>query len=116
MLPQFCCMRSNKSSLSVTSKFFFVLAGLIGIVNFSRAEDLTAVSPTTSDFPTISKLQKQKSAGTQEPIVLLHQKWTHRTLNVCATYEMPWQDSVVLAKISSYQEPGCASIKASFSF
>ena len=62
------------------------------------------------------QIEKQRDVKNQEPIVLIREKWAHRSLNVSAAYETPWQDSAVLAKISDYQEPGCASIKASFSF
>jgi len=110
-------MLSRKMSYSPKSlKFYFALFISIGFLNCSRAGDLTVLA----NVPAASSTAKSQTSAVgmgERSIVLFHEKWRHRSLNLCASYEEPWRDSAVAAKISDgHQEGGCAFIKASFSF
>ena len=103
--------------LASLKKIFTLLISL-GFLNLSHAGDLTNLVPAQNIYSNIFSAQIEKNKNTDdEPIVLLHEKWKHRSLNLFADFEEPWRDSAVEAKISdAQQEGGCALIKASFSF
>ncbi|HEY5296343.1 MAG TPA: hypothetical protein VIK59_00285 [Verrucomicrobiae bacterium] len=98
---------------SATAKVFFSLLFSLGLLNFSHAGDLTAAA-AVQNISTM--VEKQNNNTFHDPLLLIHEKWIHRQLNVSASYETPWQDSIILAKVSDYEQPGCAGLKASFSF
>jgi hypothetical protein len=108
-------MRNHKKlHLAARRKFLSGLFFVLGFFTLSNAEDLTAIAVSDQNIPVA--IQKENNIWQGDSLLLLHERWMHRQLSVSASYETPWQDSEVLAKISDYQEPGCASIKASFSF
>jgi hypothetical protein len=109
-------LRRKKLCSSKVLKVLFAVFFAVGFLSCSRAGELNAEAdaPTGSLRP---EVLMPDPAASKKPLVLFHEQWKHRSLNLFAAYEEPWRDSAVRAKITDgHQEGGCAFIKASFSF
>ena len=100
-----------------TGKSFHLAASLLILT----AASLFAGEPkdeNAAEFSSVARLEKQTSLRRDDAFLLVRENLrSNKSVCVQAGYGRVWGDDVVLRKIDSDRpEPGCAYVKASFSF
>jgi hypothetical protein len=116
-----CVQKTKKFAglfhLSTTSNCFCLITSLL-ILNATSTLAGEPASETAAELSSDVRLEKQTNPDQGDAFLLVRENLrSNRYVSVQAGYERVWDDESVLRKIASDRpEPGCAYIKASFSF